>query len=477
MCGIVGQARSDGREVDPALLGRMCAALEHRGPDSRGIHAGGPAGLGIQRLRVIDVEHGDQPIYNEDRSVAVVLNGEIYNFRELRQRLERAGHRFATAGDTEAIVHLYEEEGPECVSSLDGMFAFALWDQRRRRLVVARDRVGKKPLFYSFDDGTLSFASELAALLQNREISREVDHAALDGYLALGYVPAPRSAFRAVRKLEPATTMVLEDGRLSHHRYWQLDYGSKLDFSDPAELHEEIRQALRRAVKRRLISDVPLGAFLSGGIDSSAVVGAMAEASSGPVRTFSIGFGAERFNELPHARRVAELFDTEHHEAVVEPDAVDLAPKLVRHYGEPFADSSAIPSFHLAEMTRRHVTVALNGDGGDESFAGYSRYAANVLGGRLERLPAPLRRAGAAVAGRLPANGRVDSTVNRARRVGGSLALGAPARYGRYMSIFDEDQRAAALQRRVPCAGGGLGARRRCWPSRGRRRRATRWWT
>ncbi|HYI38509.1 MAG TPA: asparagine synthase (glutamine-hydrolyzing) [Thermoleophilaceae bacterium] len=437
MCGIVGQVRQNG-PVDPALVERMCAALEHRGPDSRGTHVESGAGLGIQRLRVIDVEGGDQPIYSEDRSVAVVLNGEIYNFRELRERLERAGHTFRTEGDTEVIVHLYEEEGPGCVRSLDGMFAFALWDEPRRRLVVARDRVGKKPLFYSLQGGTLSFASEMAALLQDPDVPREVLPAALDCYLAFGYVPAPMTAFRGVHKLEPATTMVFENGSLTHERYWQLDYGRKLDVTDPAEIGERIREALRRAVRRRLISDVPLGAFLSGGIDSSAVVAAMAEATSQPVRTFSIGFGEERFNELPHARQVAEMFGTEHHEFVVEPDGMALTPKLVRHYGEPFADSSAIPSFHLAELTRKHVTVALNGDGGDESFAGYTRYAANVLGSRLQRLPAPVRRAGAAVAGRLGSNGKIDSTMNRARRVGESMALDAPTRYARYMAPFDD---------------------------------------
>ena len=442
MCGIVGQVRHDG-PVDPGLVDRMCAALEHRGPDSRGTHVEAGTGLGIQRLRVIDVEGGDQPIYTEDRSVVVVLNGEIYNYRELRERLERAGHRFRTEGDTETIAHLYEEEGPDCVKSLDGMFAFALWDDRRKRLLVARDRVGKKPLFYSLRGGTLSFASEMTALLQDRDIPRDVDRAALDCYLAYGYVPAPMSAFQAVRKLEPATRMVLENGNLTHERYWRLDYGRKHEFTDPAELGEAIRDGLRRAVRRRLISDVPLGAFLSGGIDSSAVVAAMAEATSQPVQTFSIGFGAERFNELPHARQVAELFDTEHHEFVVEPDALALAPKIVRHYGEPFADSSAVPSFHLAELTRRHVTVALNGDGGDESFAGYTRYAANVLGSRLERLPQPVRRAGAAVAGRLGSTGQIDSTLNRARRLGESLALDGPARYARYMAPFNDDARRA----------------------------------
>jgi asparagine synthase (glutamine-hydrolysing) len=442
MCGIVGTVRRDGEAVEPALLERMCAALEHRGPDARGIHVEGPVGLGIQRLRVVDLEGGDQPIYNEDRTIAVVLNGEIYNFRQLRRRLEAAGHRFRSDGDTEAIVHLYEEEGVDCVRSLDGMFAFALWDGPRQRLMIARDRVGKKPLFYSLRGNGLSFASELRALLQDEEIPREADEQALDCYLAYGYVPAPLSAFRAVRKLPPATTMVYEGGAVALARYWQLDYARKHEVADASELHEPLRATLRRAVAKRLVSDVPLGAFLSGGIDSSAVVAAMAQEAGGPVKTFSIGFDSKRFDELEHAREVSQLFGTEHEELRVTPDAVAIAPQIARHYGEPFADSSAVPSFYLAEMTRRHVTVALNGDGGDESFAGYSRYAANALAARLERIPAPLRRLASAAAARLPADGEEQSARNRMRRLGGSLGLDGPGRYERYVSLFDPAQRA-----------------------------------
>ncbi len=442
MCGIAGTVRDDGREADPALIERMCAALEHRGPDARGIHACGPVGLGIQRLRVVDLEGGDQPVYNEDRSVAVVLNGEIYNFRELRRRLEAAGHRFRSDGDTEVIVHLYEEEGVDCVRSLDGMFAFALWDESRRRLLVARDRVGKKPLFYALREGALTFASELRSLLQDEEIPRDVDEQALDCYLAYGYVPAPLSAFRAVRKLPPATSMVYEGGRVALQPYWRLDYSRKHAVEDSRELHAPLLETLRRAVRRRLVADVPLGAFLSGGIDSSAVVAAMAQEMGEPVRTFSIGFDSERFDELEHAREVSRLFGTQHEELHVTPDAISIAPQIARHYGEPFADSSAIPSFYLAEMTRRHVTVALNGDGGDESFAGYTRYAANTLAARLERVPAPLRRLAGGLAARLPESAEEQSARNRVRRLGGSLGLDGPSRYERYVSLFDGDRRA-----------------------------------
>ena len=442
MCGIVGQVRGNGAPVGPALIAGMCAALEHRGPDSRGQAFEPGVGLGIQRLRVIDIATGDQPIRNEDGSVLVVLNGEIYNYAELRERLQRAGHRFSTRGDTETIVHLYEEYGDDCVRHLHGMFAFALWDRRRRRLLVARDRVGKKPLFYAQRDGALTFASELTALLQDPEISREIDHQAIDSYLAYQYVPGPRSAFRAVRKLPPAHTLVWQDGRIDIQRYWQLDYATKLD-AGPEELQARIRATLLAATKRRLVADVPLGAFLSGGIDSSAVVAAMAKLSSDPVKTFSIGFDSEAFDELPHARAVAKRFGTEHREFVVRPQALDILPRLVRHYGEPFADASAIPSFYLAALTREHVTVALNGDGGDEAFGGYTRYVSNRLAGRLEGIPLPLRRALAAAGRSLPAGGEVTSRTNKARRLLSSLSLDGPSRYARYMAYFADEQRAA----------------------------------
>jgi asparagine synthase (glutamine-hydrolysing) len=442
MCGIVGQLRPPGRPVDPQLVARMCAGLEHRGPDSRGIHHDARAGLGIQRLRVIDLSTGDQPIYNEDGSVVVVLNGEIYNYRELRQELLARGHELKTQGDTEVIAHLYEDHGADCVRRLHGMFAFALWDRRREQLLLARDRVGKKPLLYTIRDGTLTFASELHALLQDDAIPREADPVALDRFLALGYVPTPLTAIRGVRKLPPAHTLVMRGGRAELNRYWQLDHGRKLDAS-VEELCERVRDALRAATRRRMISDVPLGAFLSGGIDSSAVVAAMAEASPEPVRTFSIGFDHQRFDELPHARLIAERFGTVHEEFRVRADAIEVVPRIIRHYGEPFADSSAIPSFYLAEMTRRHVTVALNGDGGDESFAGYTRYVANAVAGRLERVPAPLRHGLAALGARVREGGDVGSLRNKFRRLAGTLALDAPGRYARYVSWFDAPSRAA----------------------------------
>jgi asparagine synthase (glutamine-hydrolysing) len=443
VCGIAGQVRSDGDRVEPQLIDRMCAALEHRGPDARGVHLAGPVGLGVQRLRVIDLERGDQPIYNEDRSIVVVLNGEIYNFRELRRRLEASGHVFSTDGDTEVIAHLYEEEGSNCVRSLDGMFAFGLWDGRHRRLLLARDRVGKKPLFYAQRTGAMTFASELRALVADGEVKRELDPRALDCFLAYGYIPAPLSIYAGARKLPPASVLVYEDGACEISRYWQLDYSRKRAAHERDALVEETRETITGAVRRRMIADVPLGAFLSGGVDSSAVVAAMAEVSSGPVKTFSIGYEDDEFNELPFARVVAERFGTDHHEFVVDPDAIAMLPKIVRHYGEPFADASAIPSFYVSELTREHVTVALNGDGGDESFGGYSRYVGNLVAERLARLPAPIRVAAAAAGARLPASGRMNSTISRLQRLGGGLALSAAERYGRYMACFDAGQREA----------------------------------
>jgi asparagine synthase (glutamine-hydrolysing) len=428
--------------VEPDLVERMCAAQEHRGPDSRGLHLEPGVGLGIQRLRVIDLVTGDQPIHNEDGSVTVVLNGEIYNYRELRRGLLERGHSFTTDGDTEVIVHLYEELGSACVGELHGMFCFALWDGRRGELLLARDRVGKKPLFYSHREGALSFASELGALLQDPGVSRELDHHALDAYLAYGYVPAPLSAFAQVRKLPPAHTLQYRDGKIRTERYWELDYAAKRTDASAAELEEQVRDGIRRAVRRRMVADVPIGVFLSGGVDSSAVAGAMAECSAVPIKTFSIGFEESSVNELPLARLVARELSSEHHELLVRPDAVELLPQLVRHYGEPFADHAALPSFYLARFARRHVTVALTGDGGDESFAGYQRYTTNLLLGRLDAVPRPLRGAAAWLAGSVPGVHARKGPAGRLARLARAAPLDRQSRYLGQRSIFGEDVRA-----------------------------------
>jgi asparagine synthase (glutamine-hydrolysing) len=373
MCGIAGTVSRHG-PVDGGLVERMCATMEHRGPDSRGVFVEDGVALGVQRLAVIDLEGGHQPIVSEDGAVAVVVNGEIYNHIGLRNELVAAGHSFATGSDSEVIAHLYEEIGEGCVERLHGMFAFALWDRRARRLLLARDRVGKKPLFYAVRDGRLWFGSEPRAILASGEVSREVDHQALDLFLHYQCVPTPSCAFAALRKLPPAHTLIWQDGTVTTRRYWKLSYRERYTQAGEAEVCELIRDRVLEATRLRLHSDVPIGALLSGGVDSSAVVAAMARLSAEPVKTFSIGFDVDAFDETANAREVARHYETDHHELVLHSGAVEALPRLVWHYGEPFADSSALATFFLAEMARHHVTVALNGDGGDESFAGYERY-------------------------------------------------------------------------------------------------------
>ena len=374
MCGIVGQVRFDGEPVEEALLRRMGGLLVHRGPDDEGFYVDGPLGLGMRRLSIIDVAGGHQPLANEDGSVWIVCNGEIYNCPELRRELEQKGHRFATRTDVEVIVHLFEEMGERCVARLNGMFAFAIWDARRRRLVLARDRLGKKPLHYAVTHNALTFASEIPPILDDPAIERNVDLLALQQYLRLWYVPGPRTMFEGIRKLPPAHILVCEGGLVRLERYWDLDFSRKLNLSE-AEWSERVLELLQDAVRIRLVSDVPLGALLSGGVDSSTVVALMSRLCSQPVKTFSIGFEEEGYNELPYARQVAQHLGTEHHEEIVRPDAAEVLPKLVWHYGEPFGDESSIPTYYVSRLARQHVTVALSGDGGDESFGGYPRLA------------------------------------------------------------------------------------------------------
>jgi asparagine synthase (glutamine-hydrolysing) len=373
MCGIAGAVDAH-RQIEAGLVARMCDLLQHRGPDSRGVFEDGPAALGVARLAVIDREHGDQPLANEDGTVQVVCNGEIYNYRELRRELEQRGHRFRSDADTEVIVHLYEELGERCVERLRGMFAFAVWDARARRLLLARDRVGKKPLLYAQRGDRLWFASELRAILASDEVPRELDPRAIDLYLHYQVIPAPLTVFGAIHKLRPAHTLSWCEGRSTIRRYWKLSYRDTLAGISDEEACERIRATLLEATRLRLRSDVPLGALLSGGIDSSAVVAAMARQSSERVKTFSIGFDIDRFDETASAREVAERYGTDHHEVRLDASALSALPRLAWHYGEPFADSSALATFALAELASRHVTVALNGDGGDESFGGYARH-------------------------------------------------------------------------------------------------------
>ena len=387
MCGICGQINPPGRPINQGVLARMNAALTHRGPDSDGFFVRDHVGLAMRRLAILDLQTGDQPMANEDNSLRVVFNGEIYNYPELRKQLEAAGHTFQSHADTEAIVHLYEQYGDDCVLHLRGMFAFALWDIARQRLLIARDRLGKRPLYYAEHAGGLVFGSEPKSLLEVPGLPRDPDLAAVRHYLALQYVPDPLSGFRAIRKLPPAHRLIWEHGKARIERYWDLPYTPKLTGSED-DLAAELRTRLRESVRMRLLSDVPLGAHLSGGIDSSLIVALMTEVASGPVKTFSIGFEEERFSELAHARAVASHFKTEHHEFTVGyGDVPDLMAKITAQTDEPFADSSALPLYHLSRLTREHVTVALNGDGGDELFAGYQRYRLDKFANLYSKLP------------------------------------------------------------------------------------------
>jgi asparagine synthase (glutamine-hydrolysing) len=446
MCGIAGILSLTGRPPDGRLLERMTAALDHRGPDAEGTHFDGPVALGHRRLSIIDLsDAGRQPLANEDDSVWVTFNGEIYNFQDLRARLEALGHRFRTNTDTEAIVHAYEQYGARCVERFRGMFAFAVWDRNRRTLFLARDRVGKKPLYYTTTDGQFLWASELQALLRHPGVPRDLDPTALDDYLTYGYIPAPRTIFRGVRKLPPACRLTLtltEDGRssIAEEQYWQLAYVPKLDL-DEDEAVDGLLEVLTEAVKLRLIADVPLGALLSGGLDSSLVVALMAGLSAQPVKTFSVGFEEAEFNELPHARRVAERFGADHHELIVGPGGTDVLPTLVRHYGEPFADSSAVPAYHVARLTRRHVTVVLNGDGGDESFGGYERYLGHAWAEHYRRVPALIRRGVAGAAAIIPESLSRRSRLAQAKRFLQAGDLPPACRYLQWVSFFSDDMK------------------------------------
>ncbi len=394
MCGIAGIADVAGRVADEALLRAMTSVQAHRGPDGEAVVCRGPVGLGHRRLAIIDLNTGDQPMANEDGSIWIVFNGEIYNFHELRRELEARGARFRTVSDTEVILKAYEADGPACVERLRGMFAFAILDERQRRLLLARDRAGIKPLVYAWDGRRLLFGSEIKAILQDPRVDRDLDQEALGDYLTYHYVPAPRTIFRAVRKLPPASTLLLplDGGEPVISEYWRLRFAPDRHVTE-SEWIERLRTHLADAVRSHMVSDVPIGAFLSGGVDSSTVVALMAQASAAPIRTFSIGFDEADFDELRFARQVATRYGTDHYELVVKPSALEVLPKLAWHFDEPFADSSAIPTYYVSKITREHVTVALSGDGGDENFAGYRRYARAVaLHERLDRGAAVLLR-------------------------------------------------------------------------------------
>ena len=392
MCGICGQVFKDNRQSERAVLERMNAALTHRGPDSDGFYQSAGVGLAMRRLAIIDLSSGDQPISNEDDSLWIVFNGEIFNFQDLHQQLQSAGHRFKTRSDTECILHLYEDHGDDCVNYLNGQFAFALWDAPKQKLLLARDRMGQKPLYYTRQDDSLFFSSELTSLLQGLPFRPEINLPAIDLYLGLQYIPDPLTAYQGVYKLPPAHILTWQNGSLELKRYWKLDYAPKWGES-PQQLEEILREKLHQAVRLRMLADVPLGAHLSGGIDSSIIVALMAEMSSQPVETFSVGFEETSFSELPYARLVAERYATHHHEFILSySDLPATIQKIAGHFGEPFADSSALPLYLLSKITRSHVTVALNGDGGDDIFAGYTRYWLDPWANAYLRLPDLLTR-------------------------------------------------------------------------------------
>jgi asparagine synthase (glutamine-hydrolysing) len=437
MCGIAGKIYFDReRSVASEEVRAMGSAMSHRGPDGEGTWIDGNVGLTHRRLAIIDLSTAaGQPMSNEDGSLWITFNGEIYNFQELRQELEKRGHVFRTHSDTEVIVHAYEEYGRECLERLRGMFAFAIWDKRSHTLFLARDRVGKKPLFYFQGKDRFVFASEIKALLIDETVQRQPDPVAIDHFLALGYVPGPRTAFLGIRKLPPAHWLEVRDGQVEVARYWKLRYTPKRKISMEDAI-AELHWRLAEAVRLRLVSDVPLGAFLSGGVDSSAVVIHMAEAMSRPVRTFSVGFGDSSFDERLFARQVAERYRTDHTELVVEAPVTDILSRLVWHYDEPFGDSSAVPSYAIAELTRQHVTVVLNGDGADETFAGYDWYKMDRWIQRGEFAPLKLRQWFADLMQRVPANGSKTGPRWKLARLAEVLALPSSRRYAQWTEHF-----------------------------------------
>jgi asparagine synthase (glutamine-hydrolysing) len=456
MCGIAGLWSPEPVEGLDQRLRAMIATLRHRGPDGERVWSDGRVGLAHARLAVIDLSTAsDQPMSAADGAVHLIHNGEIYNFRALRDELIALGHGFTSQGDAEVILKGYIQWGDDVIPRLRGMFAFVLWDRRQRRLLMARDRLGQKPLHYAWSDGRLLFGSEIKAILAWPGMARQPDLEAIHHYLSFRCVPAPHTAFAGVHRLPPAHYMVVEaDGTSRMERYWSLPEPGSAPPRPPGELAEEITERFDEAVRLRLVSDVPLGVFLSGGIDSACVVAAMAKAASGPVKTFTIGFSDRRFDERGNARLVAERYATDHHEFVVEPDAVDILPKLTWHYGEPFADASAIPTWYVSEITRRHVTVALNGDGGDEAFLGYPRYSGCRLGEWVDRLPGPARGLLAALGRRLPFETSNARSLRYARRFLVDAALPAAARYGNWVSLFAQaDKQALYGDAMMDCLG------------------------
>jgi asparagine synthase (glutamine-hydrolysing) len=437
MCGLTGIFYPDlSTPVSEPLLQRMTSVLVHRGPDEGAIHIDGPVGLGHRRLNIIDLEGGKQPIFNEDKTKAIVFNGEIYNFQELRKTLLEKGHHLETRSDTEVIVHAYEEYGERCVNHLRGMFAFAIWDREKKQLFLARDRVGIKPLYYYWDGRKFLFASEMKAILQDPAIRREIDPCALDDYLTYLYIPAPKTIFQSIRKLLPGHMLTVSEQGLREREYWDLTFAATNDLAE-ADYAAGLLEKLQESVAIHLVSEVPLGAFLSGGIDSSAVVGLMARLMSQPVNTASIGFRESGFDELPYARLVSERFHTCAYEKTVEAEAATILDKLVWHFDEPFADSSMVPTYYVSQAARERVTVCLSGDGGDENFAGYRRYRFDLLENQIRALfPQTLRQPLFGALGRMYPKADWLPQIFRAKTLLTNLSLSPEEGYFHSLSWF-----------------------------------------
>jgi len=446
MCGICGAVSSQPEYfVDEEVLQRMCRVMRHRGPDDEGYYVDAYAGLAMRRLSIIDLSSGKQPITNEDGTLWIVFNGELYNYRELRAQLEPKGHVFATHSDTEVILHAYEEYGDRCVELFNGMFAFAIWDTKERRLFIGRDHLGIKPLYYWARGGRLVFGSELKCLTSHPETPRDVDLAALNQFLTLEYIPSPRTIFSDVQKLPAGHRLAFQNGEVTVEQYWDIPFHETP--TDEATCAQMLSDLLDDAVKMQMVSDVPLGAFLSGGLDSSTIVACMSEASSTPVKTFSIGFEDQTYNELPYARAVARKFGTDHYEEILQPNIADLAEKLMGHLDEPFGDFSIFPTYMVSEMARRHVKVVLSGDGGDELFGGYDTYVAQKLDRYYRLLPSKMRQTALpGLIGLVPPQPAKKGIINKTKRFVEGAALPASLQHTRWMTFMSEQEKAALYQ-------------------------------
>jgi len=442
MCGITGIAYREAGRVDKDRLKRANDFIIHRGPDDEGYYVDDYVGLAMRRLAIIDLKTGQQPIANAGKTKHVIFNGEIYNFLELREELKAEGYSFKTNSDTEVILALYEKMGPDCVKKLRGMFAIAIWDKSKQRLFLARDRLGKKPLVYTLRSGFLAFASELRSLFVWPGIPKDINPKSIDFYLSLQYIPSPYTIYRGINKLAPGHYLIYEKGKLKITRYWDFPLGKPPITTDVHEAQERIEAKLREAVKLRLISDVPLGAFLSGGIDSSVIVALMSELSNKPVKTFSIGFDHDEYTEVHYARELAKAYGCDHHEFIVTAKMAEVLPKLAWHYGEPYADASALPSYYVSQQTRKSVTVALNGDGGDENFGGYVRYFAMNLARYYDHVPSPLRKLVQLSAEILPEKDAPFSLLWKAKRfLRSTVFTDIPRRHLKMICYFSEEDK------------------------------------